>query len=201
MARDARVDEQIANAPEFARPVLRHMRELVHKGAPEVEETIKWGRPFFLLNGRMLCFIAAFKQHCTFGFVGPEMRAAAEAEGVPVDEAGGVLGRITSVEDLPSDEQMLRWLRKAAALASGPAKKRTPKPPKPEVEVPAELQAALQKNKAADKVFQAFSPSCRREYAEWIAEAKRPETREKRVTQAVEWIAEGKQRNWKYQNC
>jgi uncharacterized protein YdeI (YjbR/CyaY-like superfamily) len=117
----------------------------------------------------------------------------------------GSLGKISSLKDLPADKKMLGYYRQAGELIlSGQRTKsleRPTKAPKPVAEIPAELSAALKKNRAAAKVFAAFSPSCQREYSDWISEAKRPETKEKRITQAVEWIAEGKQRNWKYQNC
>lgn len=200
---DGRIDERIAKAPAFARPVMRHLRALVHEGCPEAEETIKWGQPFFLHRGRMMCAVAAFSKHCGFRFVVPQMEEVMRAAGMPVDEAAGSLGRITSIADLPADTQMLAWIRQAAEFAGSdaPATKRGSKMPKPEAETPGELLAALKKKKGAQAVFDGFSPSCRREYAEWVAEAKRPETRERRVAQAVEWIAEGKTRNWKYQNC
>ena len=199
-AADGRVDEQIAEAPSFAQPVMRHLRALVHRAIPDVEETIKWGRPFFMVNGRMVCFVAAFKQHCTFGFVGPAMRAVLRGEGMATDEAGGSVGRIVSITDLPEDARLLGWLRQAAATAGEDRPKRV-RTAKSEAEIPEELAAALRKSKEAQKAFASFSPSCRREYVEWIEEAKRAETRERRVAQAVTWIAEGKTRNWKYENC
>jgi uncharacterized protein YdeI (YjbR/CyaY-like superfamily) len=120
----------------------------------------------------------------------------------------GSFGRITSLEDLPPDKRMLGWIRQAAAFEDNgqhtspiAARRKVVKPQKPSVEAPPEFTAALRKNKRAASVFAAFSPSCKREYVEWIAEAKRPETRDKRIASAIEWIAEGKQRNWKYQNC
>jgi uncharacterized protein YdeI (YjbR/CyaY-like superfamily) len=200
-----KVDAYIAKAQPFAQPILTHIRELVHKASPDVEETIKWGMPFFLLRGVILGNIAAFKQHCSVGFWGPEMLAVLREDGLKADNGMGSLGRITSLKDLPSDKVLLGYYRQAAGfVASGQRTKsfeRGPKKAKPAPEIPSELTAALKKNKAAAKVFAEFSASSQREYSDWIAEAKRSETKEKRVTQAVEWIAEGKQRNWKYQNC
>lgn len=200
-----KVDAYIAKSQTFAQPILSHIRELVHKGCPDVEETIKWSMPFFQLRGVILGQMAAFKQHCSMGFWGPEMKAILREDGMESKDGMGLLGKITSLKDLPSDKTLLNYYRQAAGfVASGQRTQslvRPKKSPKPAPEVPAELTAALKKNKAAAKVFAGFSDSCRREYADWIAEAKRPETKEKRVTQAVEWIAEGKQRNWKYQNC
>jgi uncharacterized protein YdeI (YjbR/CyaY-like superfamily) len=200
-----KVDAYIAKAQPFAQPILSHIRGLAHKACPEVEETIKWSMPFFQLRGVILGHMAAFKQHCAIGLWGPEMNAILNADGLHSEDGMGSLGKITSLKDLPADRKMLGYYRHAAELIlSGQRTKsleRTAKTPKPDAKVPAELAAALKKNKAAAKVFADFSPSCRREYSVWIAEAKRPETKEKRVAQAVEWIAEGKQRNWKYQNC
>jgi uncharacterized protein YdeI (YjbR/CyaY-like superfamily) len=200
-----RVDAYIAKAQPFAQPILSHLRELAHKACPDVEETIKWSMPFFQLNGVILGNLAAFKQHCSVGFWGPEMAAVLREDGVMSEDGMGVLGKITSLKDLPSDKKLLGYFRQAAALiASGERTKsivRPKKTAKPAPEIPAELTAALKKNKAAAKVFADFSPSCKRDYAEWISEAKRVETKEKRLAQAVEWIAEGKPRHWKYQNC
>jgi uncharacterized protein YdeI (YjbR/CyaY-like superfamily) len=200
-----KVDAYIAKSQPFAQPILSHVRELVHKACPEVEEQIKWSMPFFTLRGVILGHMAAFKQHCAVGLWGPEMNAILNEAGLHSENGMGSLGKITSLKDLPADKKMLGYYRQAAELIlSGQRTKsleRTPKPAKPATEVPIELSAALKKNKVAAKVFAEFSPSCKREYVEWIAEAKRAETKEKRVAQAVEWIAEGKQRNWKYQNC
>jgi uncharacterized protein YdeI (YjbR/CyaY-like superfamily) len=120
----------------------------------------------------------------------------------------GSFGRITSLKDLPSDKKFAAYVKQAVSFIDEgkgetvmAASRRVIKAPRPAVEAPPEFTTALKKSKAAAKAFDGFSPSCKREYVEWIAEAKRPETRERRVTQAIEWIAEGKQRNWKYQNC
>ena len=202
---NAKVDAYIAKAQPFAQPILTHIREIVHKSCPEIEETIKWGMPFFQLNGIALGHMAGFKQHCSVSFWGPEMKAVLTEDGIYSEDGMGTLGRITSLKELPSDKKLQSYYRQAASfVASGERTKsyvRPKKAPKPAPTIPAELVTALKKNKSAAKVFEEFSPSCKREYADWIAEAKRPETKEKRIAQAVEWIAEGKQRNWKYQNC
>jgi uncharacterized protein YdeI (YjbR/CyaY-like superfamily) len=200
-----KVDAYIAKSQPFAQPIMSHIRELVHKACPEVEETIKWSMPFFQVRGVILGHMAAFKQHCAIGLWGPEMNAILNEAGLHSEDGMGSLGKITSLKDLPADKKLLGYYRHAAELIlSGQRTKsleRPAKAPKPAPKVPPELAAALKKNKIAAKVFAGFSPSCQREYADWITEAKRPETKEKRITQAVEWIAEGKQRNWKYQNC
>ena len=152
--------------------------------------------------------MSAFKEHCSFGFWGEEIGAVLREANVIQDGGMGSLGRITTLKDMPSDKEMLGFLKQAAAFIetgnyTSPiaARNKVVKAPKPAPEAPAELTQALKTNKAAGKVFANFSPSCQREYLEWIAEAKRPETRDKRIAQAIEWMAEGKQRNWKYQNC
>jgi uncharacterized protein YdeI (YjbR/CyaY-like superfamily) len=198
------VDAYIAKAAPFARPVLEHLRELIHKGCPDVVEEIKWSMPFFVYKGQILVNIAGFKAHCSFGLWGGEVAATMRKDGVLSDDGMGKLGKIASVKELPPNKQMIGYVKQAAAFIDAGGKtmpKRIKKVEKAEAEVPAELVAALKKNKVAGITFAAFSPSCKREYVDWIAEAKRAETKEKRVAQAVEWMAEGKQRNWKYQNC
>jgi uncharacterized protein YdeI (YjbR/CyaY-like superfamily) len=208
MTMDARVDAYIAKSAPFAQPILWHLRTLVHKACPEVEETIKWSMPFYVYKGVILGNMAAFKAHCSFGLWGSGMSEAIGKTGERATEGMGTFGRLESLKDLPADKVMLGYLKHAVELvASGKrtksieGRKTGTKPAAKPVEVPAELTAALKKNKAARKTFEAFSPSCKREYVDWIVEAKREETKLKRVAQAVEWMAEGKQRNWKYQDC
>jgi uncharacterized protein YdeI (YjbR/CyaY-like superfamily) len=205
---DARIDLYIAKAQPFAQPILIHLRELVHKACPNVEETIKWSRPFFEIKGAILGNMSGFKEHCSFGFWGEEIGAVLRQANVVQEGGMGSLGRITTLKDLPPDKQMIGFLKQAAAfIESGnytspiAARNKVVKAPTPTLETPPEFAQALKSSKKAATTFANFSPSCKREYIEWIAEAKRPETRDKRITQAVEWIAEGKQRNWKYQNC
>ena len=185
---NAKVDAYIEKAQPFAQPILEHLRELMHKGCPDVEEAIKWSMPFFVYKGAILANMAAFKQHCSFGFWGKEIAEVLREAGVAHEDGMGTLGRITSKKDLPGDKQMLGWIRQAASLVEDgtytspmAARNKVVKAPKAAPEASPEFAAALKKNKAAMKAFEAFSPSCKREY--------------------VEWIAEGKQRNWKYQNC
>jgi len=183
-----------------------HLRKLVHAGCPQVEETIKWSRPFFEYRGVILCNMSAFKEHCSLGFWGLEIGAILRQAGVVRDGAMGSLGRITGIASLPPEKKMIDWVAQAAALIENgqerspiAARPRVVKPAKPTLKTPPDLNSALSKSKKATAAFAAFSPSCRREYIEWIVDAKRPETREQRITTAVGWIAEGKQRNWKYQ--
>lgn len=201
-----RVDEYIASTAPFAQPVLTHIRELVHKALPDVEEDIKWSMPFFMYGGLMLGSMAGFKQHCSFGLWGSGIAEKLRTDGAFDATAMGVFGKITSVKDLPADRELINYIHAAAAEIDTGARTQNysrPKPgtPNPPPEVPLPLSAALRKNKAAAKEFAAMAPGCQREYCEWISEAKRDETREKRVATAVEWIAEGKRRNWKYESC
>lgn len=202
---DPRVDAYIEGVAPFAQPILKHVRKLMHQACPRATESMKWGMPFFVQQGVILANMAAFKQHCAFGFWGSEMKKLLAADGLQSSQAMGSLGRIAGMEDLPPDKLLLSYMHRAAELVeTGERKKSIDRPKKivkPAVRVPAELAAALKRSKPAAKAFAGFSPSCRREYAEWIAEAKRPETREKRLAQAITWIAQGKTRNWKYANC
>jgi uncharacterized protein YdeI (YjbR/CyaY-like superfamily) len=197
--RDPRVDAYIAQAAEFAQPILTYLRGVVHQQCPEVEESIKWGFPHFLYHG-MLCSMAAFKQHCSFGF----WKGALFVADARNDEAMGQFGRITSLQDAPGKKLLGGYIRQAmqfnesGAKPAGRTKDAVPRPP---AEVPDDLAAALKKNRKAAAVFDGFSNTNRREYIEWITQAKRAETREKRLAQTLEWLAEGKPRNWKYQDC
>ena len=197
MSRDPRVDAYIAKAAHFAQPILTHLRELVHKHAPGSEETLKWGVPHFILNDQNLAGMAAFKSHATFGFWRDE-----EVTGSPRDTgAMGSMGRLATLADLPPDKQMAAWIAKAATLCAE-AKPKRPKPaPKPTLDLPADLGAALAANAAAQGHWDAFSPGKRRDYIEWVLEAKREETRVKRIETIVAQVAEGKDRNWKYKSC
>jgi uncharacterized protein YdeI (YjbR/CyaY-like superfamily) len=194
---DPRVDAYIAKSADFAKPILTRVREMVHEACPEVQETIKWGSPFFDYEGQMMCAIAAFKQHCALIFW-----KASLIDGLPPngDKSRGSFGRITSMKELPNKRQFNGWIKAAMALNdAGVTVKRPNTGTKPEAKVPKELAAALARNKKATAAFGKFPRGQRREYCEWITDAKREETKAKRVMQAVEWIAEGKTRNWKYE--
>jgi uncharacterized protein YdeI (YjbR/CyaY-like superfamily) len=198
--KDPRIDAYIANAQPFARPILKHLRKLVHQGCPDVVETLKWSHPAFEHHG-ILAGMASFKEHCGFGFWKQTLlKDGTPAKGEP---AMGGFGKLTSLGDLPADAKIVAMVKEAAKLnESGTKAPRIPKTaPKPAPRAPADLLAALAKNKKAKATFDAFTPSQKREYVEWIVEAKRPETRATRLTTAVEWMAEGKKRNWKYENC
>ncbi|MBT9329432.1 YdeI/OmpD-associated family protein [Paracidobacterium acidisoli] len=204
--KDARVDAYIAASAAFAQPVLNELRDIVHQGCPEVEETIKWSMPFFTCKG-ILCYMAAFKEHCAFGFwkgraVLGEAMQSSEAE--RQKDGMGHIGRLTSLEDLPPRRVLLGYVKKAVKLKEeNETSPSTPKPraPKKALPVPGYLAAALKKNQKASAAFEGFPPGRRREYIEWLTEAKTETTRQKRLDTAIEWIAEGKSRNWKYEKC
>ena len=193
------VDAYIAKAAPFAQPILRRLRKLVHQGCPAVVEEIKWSMPHFTYKG-MFCGMAAFKQHAAFGFW--KTGDLFDKELKKTGEAMGQLGRITALADLPTDAVLLDYIRRAAALKDAgiepPRPKRTARKPLP---VPPDLGACLKKNARAQTVFKAFTPAKQREYIEWITEAKADATRQRRLSTALEWIAQGKARNWKYEKC
>ena len=199
--KDPRIDAYIAKAQPFARPILKHLRKIVHKGCPAVTETIKWSMPHFDYKG-IMCGMGAFKQHCAFGF----WKAAALAlDGKGEDAEGmGQFGCIKSLADLPDDETLIGYVRKAVALKDAGVKLPRPAATKPRGkavarQVPEDLTNALKRNAEARKTWDAFSPSHRNEYIEWLTQARREETRQRRLETTLEWLGEGKSRNWKYQ--
>jgi uncharacterized protein YdeI (YjbR/CyaY-like superfamily) len=194
--KDPRIDAFIEKSAPFARPILIHVRKLVHAACPNVEETLKWGMPHFDYKG-VLLGMAAFKQHCAVAFWKADL-VLGEAQ--VADEAMGHFGRITSLDDLPSDKVLARYIRKAVELNEAGIKKPAPARPKKrkELVIPDDFQAALKTNRKALATFEGFSYSHRKEYVEWITEAKRDETRARRLKTAMEWLAQGKSRNWKY---
>lgn len=195
--KDGRVDAYIAKSAKFAQPILRRLRDIVHSACPDVEETIKWKFPNFMYNG-MLCNMAAFKQHCAFGFWHKAIRDA--VSGGNKAKAMGQLGRITSLDDLPSEATLRRHIKQAMRLNDAGVKSTRPRPKAKEpVQIPDDVKRALKSHKQAGSTFEAFSPSHRREYIEWITEAKQPATRHRRIATMLEWLAEGKSRNWKYE--
>jgi uncharacterized protein YdeI (YjbR/CyaY-like superfamily) len=194
---DPRVDAYIEGAAPFARPVLEALRNAVHAGCPDVVETIKWRMPFFSVDGRLLAHMAAFKSHCAFGF----WRGNELADRGKNDEAMGQFGRIESVAGLPPRRELVALVKRAfAASDAGPTKKSPPKQTRrPSPPLPESLANALRSEAGARACFDQLSDSQRRDYIEWISEAKRDETRARRVAQAIEWLSAGKTRNWKYE--
>jgi len=196
-SRDPRIDAYIAKSADFAKPILKHLREIVHTGCPKVEENLKWSRPHFDYKG-VMCGMAAFKQHCVFGFWKEPL--IFDSSKIAEKTAMGSFGCIKSVADLPSEKTLVGYVKKAAALndAGIKAPERT-KPKKREpLEVPDYFSTALKKNAKARKTFEGFPPSKRRDYLEWVTEAKREKTRQERLATSIKWLAEGKARHWKY---
>lgn len=200
--RDKRIDAYITKSAPFAKPILNHLRAIVHKGCPQVVETMKWSFPTFEHHG-LMCGMGSFKEHCTFGFWKASlMKDRKLLEMAQSEEAMGHLGRITSIKDLPADSVLLGYVREAAALnESGvklPRRKATPESVKKALKAPPVLTKALARNAKAKRTFDAFSYSNKKDYIDWITEAKTEETRTRRLQTAVAWMAEGKVRNWKY---
>jgi uncharacterized protein YdeI (YjbR/CyaY-like superfamily) len=197
--KDPRVDAYIEKSADFAKPILSHLRSLIHKASPKVSETVKWGMPAFEYKG-IVCGLAAFKEHCTFGFW---KHSLLDYDGFSAERtAMGSFGRITSKKDLPADDVIVRLVRQAIELnEKGVKVEKKRAAAKKELVIPDYLTAALKKNKAAQKTFDGFPYSCRKEYVEWLTEAKTEPTREKRLATTIEWLAEGKRRNWKYEKC
>ena len=198
MNRDPRIDAYIAKAAPFAQPILEHVRERVHAAAPEAEETLKWSMPSFTIDGKILIGMAAFKQHAALNFWrGQELKGAEASR-----DAMGQLGKLTSVDDLPSDTELDALIRQAAELAkAAPAPRKVKHEPKPPAELHPQFAEALAANPKAKTTLDNFPPSARREYLDWIADAKQESTRAKRIADAVQWLSEGKRRHWKYENC
>jgi uncharacterized protein YdeI (YjbR/CyaY-like superfamily) len=195
MPTDPRIDAYIAKAQPFAQPILKRIRAAVHAGCPGVTETIKWSMPAFEYKGP-LAGMAAFKAHCVFGFWKGALMKTTPKDKAP--QARGQFGRFESIDDVPSEAAIVRMVKEAAALNDAGVKVPRVIKPKPAVKTPAYMLAAIKKNKKALQTYEAFSPSARREYIEWITEAKTDDTRTRRLATAIEWMAEGKSRNWKY---
>lgn len=195
------IDSYIAKSADFAKPILEHLRALVHKSCPDVEEKMKWSFPHFDYKGEMMCSMAAFKQHAVFGFwKAALMKDPILVKNAQSEVAMGHLGRITTAKDLPSDKKMIAWIKEAMTLNDKgiklPPKTKTTE--KKELLLPDYFTKAIQKNKKALQLFTAFSYSHKKEYIEWITDAKTEETRNKRIAATLEMITEGKSLNWKY---
>lgn len=201
MSGDPRVDAYIARAQPFAQPLLSHIRTLMQQSAAPLDEAIKWGFPAFLHKGTIVATMAAFKAHASFGFwYGRLVTGDTGHEGPGM----GSFGRLTVLADLPADEAIAAMIAQSVALIDAgvkPPHVAEKKPPKPEAAPHPALAAALAASAAAQAVWDGFAPGQRRGYCDWITEAKRDETRDKRIALAVEWIAQGKIRHWKYENC
>ena len=200
-SKDKRIDAYISQSAEFAQPILNHIREVVHEGCPEVQETIKWGMPHFEHKG-IMCGMASFKEHCAFGFWKGSL--VIDAKEIKSVDAMGQFGRITSLKDLPPKKLLVSYVKKAAELNEAGIKNPSrvkQRAEKKELVVPDYFTAAVKKNKKAFATFDGFPYSKKKDYVEWVTEAKTDETRARRLKTAVEWMAEGKARNWKYERC
>ena len=198
MTREPRIDAYIAKAQPFARPILEHVRDRVHAVLPDAQEAIKWSMPAYLVGGKLVLITAAFKAHAALNFWrGQQLESSHSSVG-----AMGQFGKLTSVDDLPTDPELDRLILEAAALAkSGPAPRKPKHAPKPAPELHPQFASALSQSPKAKAALDGFPPSAQREYLEWVAEAKQDATRQKRISTAIEWLSEGKRRNWKYEAC
>ena len=195
---DPFVDAYIEKSKDFAKPILMHIRALVHQACPDVVETKKWSFPHFDYKG-MMCSMAAFKEHCAFNFW---KQSLMESSAFPAEKtAMGSFGRITSVKDLPDDKTFKKLIVDAMKLNEDGMKIARAKPTgeKKELVIPAILNAALKTNALAAETFNSFPYSKKKDYVEWITEAKTDATRDKRLATTIEWLAEGKSRMWKYE--
>ncbi|WP_228463818.1 YdeI family protein [Chryseobacterium bernardetii] len=196
----SKTDSYIEKSHDFAKPILHYIRETVHEYCPDAEETMKWSFPHFIYKGKNLCAMASFKHHCTFGFwLEKEMKTMQEITQEIEKNSMFSLGRITKIEDLPSKPQLKKAIKEAMELTDMGITMKKAAPSKTEMEIPDDLQSALKAQPKALDIFEKASPSFRKEYIIWITEAKTETTRNKRLVQALEWIAEGKGRNWKYE--
>jgi uncharacterized protein YdeI (YjbR/CyaY-like superfamily) len=196
---DPFVDAYIDKANDFAKPILKHIRKVVHETCPDFVESKKWSFPHFGYKGEMMCSMAAFKEHCAFNFW---KQSLLDETAFPEEKtAMGSFGRITSLDDLPNEKTLKKLIKDAMKLNDAGIKVKKTAAPKKELVVPDVLLEALATNEKAAETFEKFPYSCRKEYIEWITEAKTEPTRDKRVATTIEWLAEGKRRNWKYENC
>lgn len=192
-------DEYISGCAEFAQPILLHLRKLIHQNCPGIEEKIKWNFPCFVYKGTNLVYMAGFKQHATFGFWLADHMSDSRKVFIKEEKSGmGNFGKLTSLSDLPSDEIIAEYLYEAMQLHDQGVKHTVRKStPTKKFAIHPAFQEALSKNNLL-KQFETFSPSNQNDYAEWISDAKTETTQNKRMIQALEWISEGKPRNWKY---
>jgi len=199
--KDKRIDLYISNAREFAQPILEHLRSVIHNASPDIEETIKWGMPHFQYASKIVCSMAAFKEHCAFGF--RQATLMKDPHGLLNTGDGksgmGHLGRIQKLKDLPSDRILIQYIREAIALIDQGAKVLKKAASPKELRIPADFLMRMKKKKAASAAFDQLSYSHKKEYVEWITEARREETRIKRMNTAIEWLQEGRSLNWKYE--
>ena len=193
--RNKQVDAYIAKSADWAKPILKSIRDTVHEVSPEIDEELKWGNPTFMHNG-IMCGMIAFKNYCAFHFWKGEL-ILGKGMGGP-DGAAAQLGKLTSVKDLPPKKTIHAYVKKAMQLNAEGVKVQRPTKPRKALAMPEDFMAAIRKNKKALATYEQFSPSAQRDYIEWITDAKAEDTRNRRMAQAVEWMAEGKHRNWKY---
>jgi len=195
------VDAYAEGVEAFAKPILAHLRGLIRATCPEVVETLKWGIPHFDYRGEMMCIFAAYRSHCAFSFwksalmSDPRLKAS-----IDLPASKRFMGKLRSLADLPVDAELTAWIREAMLLNEQGAKvapRKTSAAPKIVVAPPAFVER-LAASPSVKAMFESKSASFQKEYNVWIAEAKTEATRDKRINEALAWIAEGKGRFWKY---
>lgn len=198
---DPKVDVYSENAEAFARPIMAHLRGLIRAACPDVTETVKWGIPHFDYRGEMMCIFAAYRAHCAFSFWKDSLMSDARLKAnADLPAAKRFMGKLTTLADLPSDAELTAWIREAMSLNERGVKlapRKSTGAPKP-VGVPAAFAERLAANPSVKAVFEGKSASFQKEYNLWIGEAKTDATRDKRIDEALAWIADGKGRFWKY---
>jgi uncharacterized protein YdeI (YjbR/CyaY-like superfamily) len=194
------LDDYLAKSAGFAKPIMQHLRELLHETCPEIVEEIKWGIPHFDYKGEMMCIFAAHKNHCSFTFWKESLMSDQKFKENPSLQASKrYLGKIISLSDLPSDKQLVAYIKEAMALNENGVKLVPRKSEKPKnIAIPDYFAKELAAKPKVKKIFDSKSDSFRKDYLVWITDAKTETTRQKRIAESLEWIAEGKGRFWKY---
>jgi len=202
MKTDHRIDLYIENSQDFAKPILEYLRELVHNYCPDCEETIKWGFPHFIYQDKILCAMSAFKAHAAFGFwLENEMQSMRSLIKEREKNSMFQLGKLKSIDDLPSKEILITAIKEAMKLIEAGIVVKKSKPNQSEVIIPDDFQQSLNETASALAYFETLTLSKKRDYVNWINEAKTADTRTKRINTSIEWLSEGKDRNWKYKKC
>jgi uncharacterized protein YdeI (YjbR/CyaY-like superfamily) len=195
-----KVTEYIAKSADFAKPILNHLRELIHSTCSDAEEDIKWGTPHYGYKGDHLCMMAGFKNHCSFSLYKAEMmKDKAILDSVKAGKKFGYMDKVKSLDELPAKKILIAYIKEAMVINESGIKKAKTKSETPKlIEVPDYFEKALKAKPKAKEIFESKSASFRKEYLVWITGAKTEETRQTRIEQSLEWIAEGKGRFWQY---
>jgi hypothetical protein len=202
---NAQVTAYAAAMPAYAQPIFAHLRALIHTTCPDTDEAIKWSIPHFERDGDYLCIFAASPGHASFTFYKQQLMSDPRLrDNLNLPAIKRFMGRLTSLSDLPDDATLAAMLQEAADLNARGVRlpDRAPKTP-PVIDMPSAVATAvataLAANPAAQAVWDAKSAAWRKDYLVWITAAKTDPTRDARIAEALDWIADGKARFWKYQ--